>query len=93
MEPDNSINLDNFKKHLSRGFGYFLVPATFNSKNSQPEIADEKYWIKKNNIKIIEAWKIGENDIELMAISVDDTPIIPFDVVNAPVIAALKKSF
>ncbi|PPK76177.1 hypothetical protein B0F87_104269 [Methylobacter tundripaludum] len=72
MTPNNSVNLNNFKRSLSRGLGYFLIPATFNQKNSQPEMADEKYWIRKNNIKIIEAWKIGVNDMEYMAISGDD---------------------
>lgn len=77
MQPNNSVNLDGFKRSLSRGLGYFLVPAIFNAKISQPEIANKKYWIRKNNIKIIEAWKISENDVEYMAIRGEDNLIFP----------------
>lgn len=90
MTPNNSINLDNFKKYLLRGLGYLLIPAQY-SENSPPEMAEQKYWIKKNKIRIIEAWKIGRHDIEASAINATDNPIIPENVANPPVFEILRK--
>ena len=49
--------------------------------------------IRKSHINVIEAWSIGPNDIEMMAIREDDDPIIPEDVENPPIIDAMRRKF
>ncbi|MCU0288557.1 MAG: hypothetical protein MUF15_19465 [Acidobacteria bacterium] len=92
MTPNNSNNLDNFQRFFSTGYGYYLAPAIITSESFPPNLADEKYWIKKNDINIIEAWKIQEHDIESIAITSDMDPIIPNNVKNAPVLSIINKN-
>jgi hypothetical protein len=91
MTPDNSINLDNFRKALALGVGYYLAPVTCNTRSNKPILEDEKYWIKKTKINIIEAWKVKEGDIEVPAITPDSDPIIPGSVKNAPVLSIMQR--
>lgn len=88
MEATNSKNLDN----LINGYKYFnkylLIPAYVDKEYNFkpfPELG-----ILKTKLKFINAWEIGVNDIERVVITDDDDPIIPENVVNAPILELLK---
>jgi hypothetical protein len=55
--------------------------------------SSKKKSIRKYGINVIEAWEIGPNDIEGMAIHSDDDPLIPERVSNPPIIETLKRKF
>jgi tetratricopeptide (TPR) repeat protein len=90
MTPETTANLDNFKDFLHLDVGYYLVPATYSSTSLQLDIGDERYWIKKSKVHIIEAWKVDENDVEAIVITSDLNPIIPNGVHDVPVFRTLK---
>ncbi len=54
-----------------------------------------QFALAKRQLDIREAWQIGENDPDLVALSEDDDPIVPEGVTNPPVNKALmrKRSF
>lgn len=53
----------------------------------------KKKSIRKFHINVLEAWNIGPNDIEVMAIHSDDDPLIPEGISNAPIIESIKRKF
>lgn len=66
MEPDNSVNLDNFLKLYYRFGAFFILPA-FLSNVGQPELAFDLAILKRDlTIKVAE--NIDEYDIEAMAL-------------------------
>lgn len=90
MFPETNKNLDN----LISGYKYFkkyaLFPAEFNPNGSINKIYYES-GIVKNKIIFKNAWEIGENDIDSVVIRKEDNPIIPSNVLDAPVLGLLKK--
>ena len=89
MTPENSINLDN----LVNGFNYFkkyqLCPAKFTVAN-RPEPFFAKS-IVKTKLFVKNAWEIGMDDLDFIAIKKGDQPYIPDNVQNAPVLEVLKR--
>ena len=47
--------------------------------------------ILKHHINAVDAWQVGPNDMEVMAIDKDDEPVIPEGVNDAPIIEVLKR--
>ena len=47
--------------------------------------------ILKRSLHVRYAWEIDENDLDFAAIRPDDTPFIPNNVSDAPVLKALQK--
>ena len=90
MTPESSINLERFIKSYNHFGLYALMPSVSKKDNTQPHILQEHY-ILKRNLVIRPAWKIAENDDELMAIHPDDEPIIPSNIEDAPIIKTLEK--
>lgn len=88
MEPNNNINLDNiitlFKNHQK----YILAPAYFD-KDLQARPFTE-LGILKSDLNIIDAWQIGIQHLESVAITNDDIPIIPDNIQNAPILEVLN---
>ena len=50
-----------------------------------------KYGMLKRGLIIREAWTIGENDPDMMALSEEDNPIVPEGIENPPVNKALAR--
>ena len=49
--------------------------------------------ILKRHVTVVDAWQVGPNDIEVMAIDEDDEPVIPEGISDAPIIDVLKRKF
>ncbi|MCW5643946.1 MAG: hypothetical protein KIT63_17740 [Rhodoferax sp.] len=89
MMPSTAENLTNFLKAFNKFGAFFLMPAQLPpSSQSVPEI-EFKLALLKRHLHIRPAWKIGENDHDIVALDDEEDPFIPDGVVNAPVIKAI----
>lgn len=89
MEPNTPENLQQFLARYKETNSYTISPAYFESLSLAPELFPE-LGIKKRKLRICEAWQIGENDIDICAVSPDITPIIPISVKNPPIHRAIE---
>jgi hypothetical protein len=88
MEPDSGENLERFLPAYERYKGYFLMPAVWRA--SEPEIIYGSA-IFKRELHVRQAWEIGQNDPDGVAIHPDDAPVIPAGEQNAPVLELLQR--
>jgi hypothetical protein len=93
MTPSISENLDRFISAFNERKSYFLSYAVVKNERIIENYSAKKKSIRKYDINVIEAWEIGPNDIEVMAIHSDDEPLIPEGVSNPPIIESLKRKF
>lgn len=89
MNAINSTNLDSLIKGFEKYQQFMLYPAT-TSNNGKNLIPHFDKAILKHSLTVKNAWEIGENDMERVVINSDDTPVIPKDVEDAPVLQILK---
>lgn len=87
IEPDDDKNLTKLIKGYESHKKYYLFPTQVD--NNLKITLYTELGILKTELKIIEAWQIGINDFERIVINSDDDPIIPNNVVNAPIIEVL----
>lgn len=86
----DSRNLDAFVARFRTLGAYRLVPAHLAKLDEPPKFILE-HWIGKESVEIRPAWKVGDNDPDLMALKPDDDPIIPSDVSDVPIVRALER--
>jgi len=88
MTPASTINLDKFIAAYQRAGSFLFAPAQFLTSAPVPfaELA-----IVKRQLHIRQAWQIGENDPDASVLQHDDEPIIPPEVVDPPVVSALRR--
>lgn len=91
MTPSTSENLDRFLSAFDDRKSYILSYAVVKNERIIVNSSVKKKSIRKFDINVLEAWKIGPNDIEVMVIHSDDDPLIPEGVSNAPIIETLKR--
>jgi hypothetical protein len=90
MTPSNGENLARFQKEYKKENSYVLSFGVLKGdKQYKPESSIDLGIFKFDLIEK-EAWKIGLNDPDRVAISQEDDPIIPDNVNNAPVLEILK---
>ncbi|QLE59999.1 hypothetical protein [Nostoc sp. TCL26-01] len=90
IEPSNSRNIDQFISAFENLGFYILTPGYIAQDSSSPDF----FWelgIMKRQISIRPAWQIGEHDFDICGIQSDDKIIIPEDVKDPPVVAALAR--
>ncbi|MBQ4107580.1 MAG: hypothetical protein IJC73_08415 [Lentisphaeria bacterium] len=88
MHPVSSENLDNFATNVSKYKGFYLAP--IDAKNIMNDRNFMNYAIYMTEINIRNAWEIGKNDVDCIAIKSDDQPIIPVAEKNPPVNTIIK---
>ncbi|SIO96105.1 hypothetical protein [Vibrio spartinae] len=93
MTPSTSENLNRFLSAFKEQKSYILSYAVVKNERIIENSLAKKKSIRKFDINVLEAWKIGPNDIEVMAIHSDDDPLIPKGVSDAPIIESLKRKF
>lgn len=86
LEPTSLENLERFIAHYKKWGAYYLLPAEM---GSEPKVLRGS--LVKRHIKVRQAWEIGENDPDVMALHDDDDPIIPDGVTDPPVRKALER--
>lgn len=90
MHAESDENLEAFLRSYKKSGRYFLAPAFNKQEKFEPEII-YGYHLVKHDLSVKEAWEIGANDSEAVALKEDDVPIIPAGQENAPVVALLQR--
>lgn len=95
MQAFTSENIDNFRLFYERCHGCHIAAVYMNDQNQM--VLDDKtkrsnHLIPINNVFFREAWEVGLNDIDSVAVLPDDDPIIPENhLSDAPVLEVLRK--
>jgi hypothetical protein len=90
MDNTDPANLKMFETRFSRSKRYAILPAQMPNKGIDGQaFGDLAIW--KDSVRISPAWQIGENDIDSAAIGPDDDPVIPPDVVDAPILRLIDR--
>lgn len=89
MENQDPRNLENFGRAFAASRRYALVPVTLRDDDGPPDFHIDLS-ILKREIVIREAWTIGLNDPDGMAVSPNIDPIIPEGQVNAPILELIE---
>lgn len=92
MIPPDSKNLDQFLAGYERNNSYLLSYDVIKNKQLIPLSSRRKY-IRMFELNVIDAWQVGPNDLEVMAIQIEDDPIIPEGIENPPIYKTLKSKF
>ena len=90
MDPADSKNLDKFQEVYNEVKRYFIMPAILNQDQNKLTTIDELS-ILKSELNIIPAWKIGENDLNLVAMKFINDPIVPEGISDPPIYRALQR--
>ncbi len=89
MQPLNSSNLDNLISGYSAYRKFVLIPAHIDTNFQMTPLVE--LGILKTELKIKNAWEIGINDFERVVITEEDNPIIPNNIIDAPILEVLKE--
>ena len=90
MEPQSNFNLRTFIEHYRAIGTYGFMPALSHGATSPPDLFYARA-ILMRDLQIRDAWEIGLNDPDVVAISANDDPIIPPGKDNPPVAQVLKQ--
>jgi hypothetical protein len=90
MTPETTENLDTFLEVYRRSGRYLLAPAIVRPGEGPPDLLTENI-VGKYDLEVRDAWQIGVNDPDIVALDPDDHPVIPATVVDAPVLGALER--
>ena len=83
MEPNNDLSWMQFEESYNKFKSFRLAPAYMIKGNQYPEVEfDSAISIKEIHIK--QAWEVGINDIEQIAIYPEDNILVPEGIVNPP---------
>jgi hypothetical protein len=77
-------NMERFAKLVKEVSRFTIVPVEL-SAGSNREAMNLEFGIELKTLNVREAWEIGEHDRDSMGIRLDDDPIIPPDIHDAPV--------
>lgn len=90
MHPPTTENLDRFLKQYRKIGAFFIAPAGVDEAMTTPDILMKQALVMRN-LAVREAWQIGTNDPDASILDdEDDDPIVPSDVTDPPVRAALE---
>jgi len=91
MTPLTSDNLDRFLTNYKTCKKYFVSYGVVKNEKMLPSSSNNLKKIKKFDITVVDAWEVGPNDIEIMAIDRNDDPIIPDGIETPPAFEVLKR--
>jgi hypothetical protein len=86
----SSKNLDNLINNFDILKQYRLCPAKIIDNGKIKPYSD--WEILKRTLFVKNAWEIGEHDLDRVVIKKNDSPIIPDDIEDVPVLKLLKKN-
>jgi hypothetical protein len=89
MHPESDENLERFLRSYKRSGFYFFAPAFMAALASKPVIIRDHHIIKRELV-VREAWQIGRNDPDCVAIHEDLEPIIPVGQESPPVAELIR---
>ncbi len=86
MSPETTTNVDNFVAAYEKAGVFLLAPAHM---NPNPQLLPPEFAIAMRQLDIRQAWQIGENDFDIVALDDEDDPIVPPGVTDPPINKAL----
>jgi len=89
MEPSTPQNLQQFLNHYTKKNSFIIMPAHYKSFTEEPELFPE-LGIRKQKLRICEAWQIDEHDPDICALTPNMKPIIPEGIKDPPVRRAIE---
>lgn len=89
MQPNDSLSWIQFKDAYNEHGSFQLVPAFINKEVPYPDV-ELSLAISKKQIIIKNAWEVGINDIERVAIYPEDNIFVPEGVVDPPFLKILE---
>jgi hypothetical protein len=89
LTPTTPRNRDGFLAQFDRVGKYLLAPGHFDSPDRAPDVFMDLA-IEKRALRVVPAWQLGPNDLDLAGVMEDDDPIIPPTVSDPPIIEARK---
>lgn len=90
MEPEASTNLDGFLLCFQQAKEFILLPAFLSGPRSVPDFLF-KHSLRKRELVVRNAWEVGVRDLDRIAISPTDDPIVPSDQTKPPIRALLTE--
>jgi hypothetical protein len=90
VQASTPKNLDTFLEAYRRVGRYLLIPAVFTDRSKPPRLLTQ-CWIGQTKLVVRPAWQVGENDPDMVGLSLENDPIIPEGITDPPVHAALKR--
>lgn len=90
MTPLNDANLERFLSEYQVERSYLITYAVLQDERLVP-LSFSPAQIKKSDLTVLDEWKIGLNDIEVVAIDSTDDPIIPEGIENPPIKDVMKR--
>lgn len=91
MTPENNKNLNAFLKEFDKYGAYYLMPVKLPDKHGEVPNFETKQYLLKGHIHVRQAWTIGEHDSDLVALDIDEPPVIPDGITDAPVLKAMAR--
>ncbi len=88
MDSPDPKNIKVFLEAYRQAGKYVLLPVVL--QEGRPDVL-ARYGMLKRELIIREAWTIGENDPDMMALSDEDDPIVPGGIEDPPVAKALAR--
>ena len=88
MDTPDGRNLNHFLDHYGKHNRYVLGFAKMFDLTNR---VDEQVALEKRHLIIREAYSIGAEDIDSIGVLLEDDPIIPEGIANAPVLALLER--
>ena len=92
MDPSTPENLERFLAAQTMARGFYLAPARMCCGADGAEDVEFGLDIKimLRDLHVRQAWEIGAQDVDRVAISEEDEPVVPEGVKNAPVEEILR---
>lgn len=91
MTPETNKNLDAFLKEFDKYGAYYLMPVKLPDKPGEVPDLESRQYLLKGHIHVRPAWQIGEHDYDMVALDVDEDPVIPDGITDAPVLNAMAR--
>lgn len=91
MAPENNKNLNAFLKEFDKYGAYYLMPVKLPDKPGELPNLESRQYLLKRHIHVRPAWTIGEHDSDMVALDVDEDPVIPDGITDAPVLKAMER--
>ncbi|MFZ4409389.1 MAG: hypothetical protein ACOYOH_18765 [Paracraurococcus sp.] len=88
MDSPDPKNITTFLEAYRKIGKYILLPVVL--REDRPDVL-AKYGILKRELIVREAWTIGENDPDMMALADEDDPFVPVGIENPPMRKALAR--
>jgi hypothetical protein len=91
MDAETTKNLDAFLNEFDKYGAYYLMPVKLPASPGEVPDLESRQYLLKGHIHVRPAWQIGEHDYDMVALDVDEDPVIPDGITDAPVLKAMAR--